>query len=85
MKFIFLVVLLFFVFTNQSYDCQSTGDPHYKNFDGKSYNLYNVEGDYILVYSANFEVQTRIQYGRFWGKQAINTAVAVRYGNLYLN
>lgn len=83
MKIIFLAVLLFVALSTASKMCRSTGDPHYVTFGKQKYDLYGAEGDYILAKAGDFEVQTRIEFGRFWGKQGINTAVAVRYGKSF--
>ncbi|XP_035672095.1 von Willebrand factor D and EGF domain-containing protein-like [Branchiostoma floridae] len=61
--------------------CSSTGDPHYRSFDGKRFHVYQ-EGTFVLYrhQTLPIEVQTRMTMcGR--GNVACNCGVSVRSGN----
>jgi hypothetical protein len=58
--------------------CTSSGDPHYKSFDGKTFDFMGI-GCYQLVRSGYLTIQTVTTQ---WGNTAasVNKAIAIRYG-----
>ncbi|GFR90472.1 von Willebrand factor D and EGF domain-containing protein, partial [Elysia marginata] len=60
--------------------CRSTGDPHHRTFDGKSYNNYK-EGEFVLYKHKYLPYEVRAFQLSCNGKAACNCAVAVKSGD----
>eukprot|EP00163_Fabomonas_tropica_P022321 TRINITY_DN3893_c0_g1_i1.p1 TRINITY_DN3893_c0_g1~~TRINITY_DN3893_c0_g1_i1.p1 ORF type:complete len:2795 (-),score=932.94 TRINITY_DN3893_c0_g1_i1:135-8519(-) len=57
--------------------CISTGDPHFKNFDGRRFNFYGV-GEFVLHKTPGFEVQARHITTARWAHMSVNKAMSVK-------
>eukprot|EP00003_Mantamonas_plastica_P028359 TRINITY_DN63_c0_g1_i10.p1 TRINITY_DN63_c0_g1~~TRINITY_DN63_c0_g1_i10.p1 ORF type:complete len:2965 (+),score=933.98 TRINITY_DN63_c0_g1_i10:749-9643(+) len=58
--------------------CRSTGDPHYRSFHGRSFNIYSFQGSKTLFQYRNVRIVTNIKYGAKWGKRGLNSGVYVQ-------
>ncbi len=64
--------------------CTSYGDPHYRTFDGATYDLYT-EGDYYLVKSDLLDIQTRLGAMSATATRSINREMYMRYGTTHIH
>jgi len=60
--------------------CVSWGDPHFKTFNGKTFNNYKL-GDYLLLRTPRLSISVR---QRRWGSAAVNTLFAAKINGVII-
>eukprot|EP00003_Mantamonas_plastica_P022720 TRINITY_DN3920_c0_g1_i1.p1 TRINITY_DN3920_c0_g1~~TRINITY_DN3920_c0_g1_i1.p1 ORF type:complete len:855 (+),score=198.59 TRINITY_DN3920_c0_g1_i1:841-3405(+) len=68
------------LFSNDIVTCYSTGDPHYRSFFNRGFNIYGRQGPVTLYKKGNVEIKTIVKYMKPWSNRGLNTDLIVTKG-----